>query len=51
MYFDERAATREKQETETRRLQIRGGELRRSPAGEVSFFSIDISTVSMMKRE
>ena len=50
-FFDGRAATRKKQETETTRLQIRGGKLRRSPAGEVSFFSIDISTVSMMKRE
>ena len=32
-------------------LQIGGGKLRRSAAGEVSFFSNDFSTVSMMKRE
>ena len=38
------------QKTEIRRLKIGGGKLWRSPAGEVSFFSIDISTVSMMKR-
>ena len=50
-FFEGRAATWKKQETETRRLQIGGGKLRRSPAGEVSFFSINISTVSMMKRE
>ena len=51
MFFQRRAATQEKPETEIRRLQIGGGKLRRSPAGEVSFFSINISTVSMMKRE
>ena len=39
------------QKTEIRRLKIGGGKLRWSPAGEAFTFSIDISTVSMMKRE
>ena len=51
MFFDGRAATQEKPETETRRLQIGGGKLRRSPAGEVCLFSLNNSTVSMMKRD
>ena len=51
MFFDGRAATEEKPETKIRRLKIGGRKLRRSPAGEVSFFFIDISTVSMIKRE
>ena len=50
-FFETSVATRQKQENRDLELQIGGGKLRRGAAGEVSFFSIDISTVSMIKRE
>ena len=51
MFFQREPPHKRNQKTEIRRLKIGGGKLRRSPAGEVSTFSIDISTGSMMKRE
>ena len=45
------AAISQKHENEDLELHIGGGKLRRGAAGVVSFISIDISTVSTMKRE
>ena len=45
------SATRQKHENKDLELQIGGGKLRQGAAGVVSIFSIDFSTVSMMKRE
>ena len=50
-FHETSAAVSQKHENRDLELQIGGGKLRRGAAGVVSFISIDISTVSTMKRE